>query len=166
MNEINPTDIQGPPQSPQEVPGVPIGGEFSQDQMRGNLQGLMSKIESKRQDLNSQSFTSEFDIEKQKGESLRQLFDLFQSMGIDPSNVEEVGAFLEKIKKNNPELSQQLEKILSSILGEEASSEISSEDSSGGAPTIPQDMSQETTPPIDPNMGNMNMNNAESPQNI
>jgi uncharacterized protein YfkK (UPF0435 family) len=162
MNQINPLDTQGQPQSPQEVPGIPTGGELSQDQMRSNLQGMMSKIENKQQDVNSQSFLSEFDLKKQKGESLRQLFDIFQSMGIDPSNAEEVGAFLDKIKKNNPELSQQIEKILSSMLEEGDSSGIPLE----STPEVSQEVPQGTLPPTDPNMGNMNMNNAESSQNI
>jgi hypothetical protein len=138
MNQINQPGIPQP-----EVPQMGM----SQDQMRGNLQGLMSKIENKYQDFNSQKFSTDNQLKEQSGESLRQLFDLFQSMGIDPSNAEEVGAFLNKIKESNPELSQQLEKVLSSILGDEATTPV-------GEATMGEEVPQ----------GNMNMNVNETPQ--
>lgn len=95
-------------------------GEVPQDQMRVNLQDLMSKIEGKYQDFNSQKFASDNKLKVQQGESLRQVFDLLESMGIDPSNVEQVREFLARIKESNPELSSQLEIALGSILGDEA----------------------------------------------
>jgi|6_EtaG_2_1085325.scaffolds.fasta_scaffold00424_14 hypothetical protein len=129
-------------------PNVPQQPGISQDQMKGNLESLMSRVEGKYQDFNSQKFASDNTLKEQKGESLRQVFDLFQSMGIDPSNVEEVGAFLNKIKESNPQLSQQLEKVLSSILGDEVMTPAEGEIPAGGE--APQD--------------NMNININEAPQ--
>lgn len=92
---------------------------LSQDEMKTNLQDLMSKIEGKYQDFNTQRFSSENKLKGQEGDALRVLFDLFESAGVDPSNPEEVRMFLDNIKQNNPELAQQLEQVLQSILGEE-----------------------------------------------
>jgi transcriptional regulator with AAA-type ATPase domain len=116
------------PASPGGAHGIPADmtsadpatlGGLTQDQMKANLQELMSKIEAKMQDFNSQKFSSDNKIKEQESQTLREIFDLFQQNGVDPSNIDEVSAFLQKIKENNPELAQQLESALQSILGDD-----------------------------------------------
>ena len=108
------------PASPAEVPGVPDNStQMSQEQMRTNLQDLMSKIDGKYQDFNAQNFSVNKQSQEQKSEVLRQIFDLFQQTGVDPSNVDEVGAFLNSIKEKNPELYQQIITVLENLIGED-----------------------------------------------
>lgn len=154
---VTPTVPQMPmaPMAPgQSTPmgGAPMEGQqalmLSQEQMKTNLQDLMAKIENKYQDFNSQKFASDNVLMEQQGGVLRQLFDLFESMGVDPSNIEEVRALLDKIKAINPEMSQQLETALNSVLGDDVSVPVKGE----------VDVSGQELP-----VNNMNMNN-EIPQ--
>ena len=113
--------IQPAPLSPASSAGIPSTPEVSQDEMRANIQDMMSKIDGKYQDFSSQNFSSDNSLQGQQGQLLRDFFDLLQSMGIDPSNPEEVKTFLDKIKEQNPELYQQIEQVLQTLLGEDAS---------------------------------------------
>lgn len=143
------------PASPEAVPGIPeapVSGGLSQEQMKTNLRDMMAKIESKYQDFNSDKFSSDNQIKEQQSESLRQIFDLFQSAGVDLSNVEEVRAFLDDLRTKNPELSQQIEQVLQNVIGEDPLAQ------SDEAPIAP---GPEGIPP-----GNMNINNEEPPQNL
>lgn len=135
-----------------------VPGTLSQEQMKGNLQDMMSKIDQKYQNLNSQKFVSSNKDSEGKNSMLRNIFDMLQLNGVDPSNVEEVRAFLEKLKQNNPEQAQQFESVLESLLGEEIldKGEISEDIglvNSGIAPQDDQIMSD-----------NMNMENNEVSQ--
>jgi len=112
------------PASPEEVPGIQEGGEaLSQDEMKTNLQDLMSQIENKYQEFNTQKFSSSNKIEEQKSMMLRSLYDVFESFGIDLTNAEQVKEFLDKLKVENPELYTKLEAILVKVIGDEESPE-------------------------------------------
>lgn len=111
--------MQPAPESPVSPPGVTGTPELSQDEMRKNLQYMMAKIDASYQDFNTQKFSSANKVQDQRSQLLRDLFDLLQSMGVDPSIPEEVKAFLDKIKQENPELYQQIEESLQTLLGEE-----------------------------------------------
>ena len=115
-----------PPQEPM-VPGpmdsngpaAPGQEELSQEQMKSNLQDMMSKIDGKYQDFNTQKFSSDSKLKEQQSEVLRQIFNLFKSMGVDPSDPAAVKAMLDKIKTINPALYQQIESAMIGILGNE-----------------------------------------------
>ena len=131
------------PPSPAGIPGEAL----SQDQMKGNIQDLMGKIQGRYQDFNSSTQDATAGLEGQKELTLKEIFDLLRSIGIDPSNVEQVNAFLEKIKATNPELYQQIEKSLETLMG---TGDAAPEDVTQGAGEIPP--------------GNMNINTNETPQ--
>ena len=145
------SNVQPAPTSPPSVPGIPTGiNELPQEQMRTNLQDLMSKIDNKYQDFNAQKFSSDNATKEGEGEVLRQIFDLLQAKGIDPSNVEQVKAFLDKIKEQDPGLYQQIEEALKGLIGENTQ-----------VPPENQEISQdfnEAPKGIDPSE-NMNINN-------
>ena len=155
-----PSTVAPAPMSPDSPAGIPAGmtsadpatmGGMTQEQMKANLQELMSKIEAKMQDFNSQKFATDNKLKEQQSQALREVFDLFKSNDVDPSNLDEVSAFLQKVKDSNPELAQQLEKALETILGED--------------PLIPEVMENQdtdTTETASPDAGgasdNMNIN--------
>ena len=102
-------------------------------------------------------------------------------MGVDLSNVDEVRAFLEKLRSQNPELANQLTQALQSILVEDLSSPPDQGDQSGltgpqvspqpgptGPPTGPQPGLTGPTPGMVPPTGpaNMNIQNAIPPQGV
>lgn len=110
------------PASPAAVPGIPESAgqpAMSQEEMIANLRELMDKIQGKVSDFNSGKVISDSRVMQAKSQSLREVFDLLQSLGIDPSDVEQVQEFLDKIKESNPELYQQVEKVLGDIIGGE-----------------------------------------------
>ena len=149
------------PASPSTVPGVqetlPGQEDLSQEEMISNLKELMGRINNKYADFNSGKAISDSKMMQSKSQSLREVFDLLQSVGVDPANVEQVQGFLDKIKNSNPELYQQIEKILSEIMGGEAMNEGVAMDTG----EIPQDLNSQSVP--DPS-ANMNININETPQ--
>lgn len=139
------------PVAPTPAPVPDTGGPtpLSQDQMKANLRDMMSKIESKYQDFNTQKFSLGNQSQEMQSQALRQLFDLFKSVGVDPTKPEEVKAFLDKVRQSNPELSQQIESALNGLLGADSpgqSMNVGEIPSSGGA--------------------NMNINTNATPQQI
>lgn len=153
--------------SPTAMPvatSAPAPEELSQAQMRSNLQNLMGKIDSKYKDFSTQQFSSAANLKEQQSEVLRQIFDLLKSMGVDPSNVEQVKAFLDKIKQTNPALFQQIDSAMIHILGSEMAgpqTDILAPDSSDASLTPPP-----AAPATSPGAENMNMQNATPPQTI
>jgi len=150
---LPPSTVAPAPVSPDEASGM------SQLEMRQNLQDLMSKIDSKYQDFSSQNFSLENKVKSSKGDALRMFFDMLQQAGVDPSNVEDVNAFLQKIKENNPEIFQQIEKILQTLISED--------DTTPEDDTMPEEgmeISQVTTDINNPTTPNMNINTNETPQ--
>ena len=115
-------NIQDPGLQPTpSVSSTPVSEELSQEEMTQNLKEMMEKIQSKYSEFGAQDFSTKNKQKVLEGQALREIFNLLQSMGVDPSNVEEVGAFLNKIKETNPELSKQIEESLQALLGEEQS---------------------------------------------
>ena len=104
-----------PAQQPAGVPGVQP--ELSQEEMQQNLSDMMAKIDSIFLDMNSGNASNAEELQSQKDVMLKEVFDLFVKMGVDPSNVEEVRTFLDGIKANNPELYQKIEKALGELIG-------------------------------------------------
>src|SRR3990167_10099633 len=122
MDPLNQT-VAPAPASPEQAPaisGTPEG--LSQEEMRANLKGMMEKIQGKFQDFNAQKFSSGNKSKELQSQALREIFSILESMGVDPSSPEEVNAFLEDLKTKNPELAQQIETALKSVLGEEVES--------------------------------------------
>jgi len=116
--EFNPA-----PASPPEVGGAPtpVEGGMSQEMMRDNLEALMNKIQERYASIKGQRSANAETLMEQKSIALKEVFDLFQSMGIDPNNVNEVRDFLDSIKNSDPELSQKIESALESLLEDDTS---------------------------------------------
>lgn len=138
------SNVADVPPSPAEVADLTQQG-LTQDEMKAHLKELMDKVQEAYSGFNGQKTESNAVLKEQENAMLREIFDLLESYGVDASNVEEVNAFMEKIKQTDPELFQQIEKALSSMLGGE---------------TPPENPGQEP-------QENMNINpNEEIPQNI
>lgn len=123
MDPLN-QSVAPAPESPGMAPTT-LGASqgMSQDEMRANLQGMMEKIQGKYQDFGAQKFSSESKSKELQSQALREIFSILESMGVDPSSPEAVSAFLEDLRTKNPELAQQIEMALKSVLGEEGESE-------------------------------------------
>ena len=96
-----------PPASPPEQ-----GVGMTQDQMKANLQGMLSQLMSKFNQAKSIHADTAEEIKAQDTQMLGDLFDFFESIGVDPSSPDEVNAFMEKLAAQSPELAQQLQSLL------------------------------------------------------
>ena len=150
MDETNLSNLAPAPASPEAVPGIGASAspELSQEQMKGNLQELMGKIESKYNEFGAAKASADNASKTSKSEMLREVFDLFESQGVDPNSPEEVGAFLDKIKETNPEIYAQIDQALRSLLGD--SPELDTENQAGGIPTDIQPSTDPMTLPPPP----------------
>jgi len=140
MDELN---LQGAPgqgapmggaQMPSGGQGAPMSSGLTQEQKRDNLKGLMGKVDGEMQKMNAQKAMGNNQIEEAKGESLRQLFDVLTEAGVDPSNPEEVKAYLAEMKTKNPEIAMKIEALLAEILGDEQEAPM---EGGGGLPPMP-----------------------------
>lgn len=147
-----PTTFAPPIASPGSVPGIPRDNEvgLSQDEMRARLSEMLSQLSNKGAEMAIRSFSSTNNAKEQSGALMRELFDFFEEVGVDPSNPGEVSAYLDKLRQQNPELAQQLEVLMGRILSRFESFDQGAVDVGGG--NMPQNMN------IDPN--------APLPQNI
>jgi len=111
---MDPLNQPVPPVASAPTTGAP---ELSQEEMKANLQDMMSKMSGSYQQFNSDKFTADNQTKDAQSKALVKFFDLLQGAGIDPSDMNAVQAFLESVKTSNPELSQQLEQAIQIILG-------------------------------------------------
>jgi len=141
-------------QQPQINPGQSTGGSATPEQM-AKLQELMDKVESKYQDFNSAKLSAGNQNEDQNNDALRELFDMLTQAGIDPSNPDEIQAFLDKVKVADPEMFQRLEAALGALLGKDT-----------GA--VEAEVPDPNAPPQDafPEGQNMNIQNANPSENL
>lgn len=116
------SDFAPAPSSPEEVPGIQEERNelnLTQEEMRNNMTEMMNLIKIKYEDKMSPNPNEAEMIQDQKDLMLREVFDMFRKLGVDPENTEEVRAYLNEMKESNPELYQQVEKALQTLVSEE-----------------------------------------------
>ena len=113
--------FQPAPVSPTEAPATSNTQtqDLPQEEMRDNLKNMMEQNDNKYQNFKAGQFSYDNQKEQAKSQALREVFDLLQSAGVDPSNVEQVQQFLDEIKTKSPELYQQVVKVLQDIISED-----------------------------------------------
>jgi hypothetical protein len=109
------------PASPEGVVGVE--GGMPQEQMKANLQDMLSKIDNKYKEFDDSKFSSDNIAAKKKSEALSELFSILQSKGIDPNDPEELKAYLDDIQSRDPELYKQIVGGIEAILGPQEGTE-------------------------------------------
>lgn len=107
------------PASPED----PTQSPMSQEEMRSNMDGMMSQLQNKNKDVKAELFSANNERNSGKGSLLQEIFDFFQSVGVDPSNPEEVQAFLAKLSQDNPEMFAQVQQVLERAMQEDQSSQ-------------------------------------------
>jgi len=103
-------------QSTQET-AVP---EMSQEQMMADLDQLMSKVQGKYQDFNTQKIQVGNNVQDMQEETMNKIFEILSAAGVDGSDPQQVNDFLEKLKGINPELYKIFEDAISSVMGGES----------------------------------------------
>ena len=89
-----------------EVPASPAEAEveLSEDEMRADLDGTMADLKNKRGAINSESYISKNKIDSVKAGLIQQIFAMLQEIGVDPTNMESIQAFISQLEKDDPEL--------------------------------------------------------------
>lgn len=115
--------------SEQSLAGVPeaasLNGEMSpmmsQEQMRANLQDMMGTVDERMGNLNSMKFAMDNKRQSEKSEGLQILFQRLMELGVDPSDVQQVNAFLEKLKAKDPATYEVFERVFNDLLQDQES---------------------------------------------
>ena len=132
--------IQPVPASPPEAPAISRGAStLSQEEMRANMDSTMGQLKGRFGDFQAKKFTMDNNAEESQGMLLREIFAFFESVGVDPNNPEELNAYLEQLKVEDPEQYQQIESLIDGILGPEASATPEAAPAvSGNVPVTPE----------------------------
>jgi hypothetical protein len=65
---------------------------------------------------------SENKVSQEKTMTLRELFDLLETNGINPGDVEQVRGFIDQVKKADPMLADHIQRSISYLVGDEEES--------------------------------------------
>ncbi len=90
---------------------------MSQEDMRANLENMFSKVKGQIDSASGMRFAANTKFESKKKDVVRAVFDQMVEMGVDPSNMDSVQKFMEKLKTDNPDLYELFESSLESLLG-------------------------------------------------
>lgn len=84
---------------------------------KGVLLKKLEDLRNKRGEFNAIQFAGKNQAENYRMEALQQVFDVMRKYGIDPSNIDEVTAFINKLEQENPELYQVFIQAFEQLLG-------------------------------------------------
>lgn len=89
---------------------------LTEEESRNNLERLMMSVDEKYRNFNTARIIGKQKEEQMRVEMINKMFDLLESKGIDPSNKEQLDAYIQELKSNSPELYALFEGALNKIL--------------------------------------------------
>ena len=113
---LNQKTLSQIPEVSADVPESPEAA-LSQDGMRANLEGMFSQVAGKINEVQGMQTGANSTLEAQKKDMVKSVFDRMMSIGVDPSNLEQVTAFLQDLEQNEPDLYELFAGALDSLLG-------------------------------------------------
>lgn len=84
--------------------------------LRSDLERDFSDLDQKDKQLNSQKIISENKLRRLKMDIMKQLFSSLVDLGVDPSNVESISKFLQKLERQDPDLAKLFESAFNDLL--------------------------------------------------
>jgi hypothetical protein len=118
MNNVNqPVPNPEMPNNLPPLPESPQDAGMSEEEMRADLDNMFNKVEAKERDFRSRSFMNANKLNEVKTKMIRMFFDLMQQMGVDPSNVDSIGAFLRQLEQQDPDLYTIFEAAFNGMMG-------------------------------------------------
>lgn len=100
------------PIDPTQAPVQDVGPEG-----RAQLSNLLGQLDTKRGQFNTLQFANKNKAESSRQDALTQVFQIMQKAGVDPSNMDQVKAFLDEIEQSNPELYKIFVQAFETLLG-------------------------------------------------
>jgi len=123
-------EMAGAPPVAPEVPGVPGEGEFVSEEKRQGLLSMIEDIRGKVGEANAAGFATDNMQDVNRSEALQQVFSMMQEAGVDLTDPQSVGEFIEKLRESNPDMAALFEESMNQLLGGEAPE--------GGLPGAPE----------------------------
>jgi hypothetical protein len=122
LQEI-PMDPSIPPKSPVEAPmsdpsmmgGQPQVNPEQEAEMRFDLERMLSKIDKKNVAFEEKQALDSEKLEGLKAKIVREIFDLMRDLGIDPSDLNSINEFLQKLQQQDPDLYIMFESAIGSL---------------------------------------------------
>lgn len=111
-----PPESMQTPTAPELAPTSTTQSGMSPEEMQKDLDMLMEAINNKKKMLDGVTSSADSQFKQMQDEAIANLFEILQKNGVDPSNQEEVAAFLNQLKEENPEGYKILEAAIDGIL--------------------------------------------------
>lgn len=105
--------LQAQQGSPAKMP------KMATPEQKQELMDLIENTKGKLGEFNSTSFAVDNQIKEDTSETLKQIFSILQSAGVDLTDPKSVSDFLTQLRSQNPQMSQLFEQALNQLLGEE-----------------------------------------------
>ena len=128
--------VAAPPMSPEETPladpsmmgGQPQINSEEEAGMRFELERMLGKVNDKDATFKEKQVLSSEKLEGLKAKIVKEIFSLMKDLGVDPSDLNSINEFLQKLQQQDPDLY---------IMFESAINSLSSEGMAPGVPGVP-----------------------------
>lgn len=77
----------------------------------------LSMVEDKNREFNSKKIVDENKLKETKEKMIQELFTMMKEVGVDPTNLESINAFLAQLSEQDPDLLALFEAALSNLVG-------------------------------------------------
>lgn len=138
----------GSMETPESMAGDSGASTMTPEEMSADLDQLMAAINDKYAIFNGQKGVADSQFSQMQEEAIQSLFDTLQKNGIDPSNQEEVAAFLEQLRIENPQGYQIFEQAINGILSQQQAQDMTAPPEGMTAPVPPEEQMAELPPPV------------------
>ena len=118
--------ITTPPMSPNEAPitdpammgGQPQVGPVDEAEMKFDLERMLGKVKTKNADFEEKQVLSSEKLEGLKSKIVKEIFGLMKDLGVDPSDLNSINEFLQKLQQQDPDLYVMFESAINSLAPE------------------------------------------------
>ncbi len=115
-----------PGNMPQQTPGpqMPEQPMDEHEEARGVIRKQkyeeeLGKVEAAKKKANADRYISKNKIRKVKLEMLKEVYDSMKAMGVDPSDINSVGEFLQVLEQQDPDLVRLFEMVINTLTPED-----------------------------------------------
>ena len=128
------------PPMPSGMMGADASVPMSQEEMRADLQAGYDKVKNKERQVNSARLMSQNQIYEFKKRVIQDVFKMMKRAGVDPSNLESIRGFIEKLEQQNPDIAEMFKLAFEGMVGNEEDEELPPEGLMGKFGNLSQQM--------------------------
>lgn len=90
--------------APGGIPGVEENMDLDQTTMKNNLDSTLQDLKGKRGAIQAQEYVGKNKLEAAKAEMIQSIFEILKNVGVDPTDMESIQAFIEQLSNEDPDL--------------------------------------------------------------